>query len=1109
VTVTPTSGERPRILIVDDVHENLHALMNILRDEYAIVAATSGEKAIELALRQPPPDLVLLDIKMPGMDGYEVLARLKGHADTADIPVIFVTALAEAADELQGLKLGAADYLTKPVSPDLVRLRVRTQLELRQLRRHPRKFDVTEPMAPGRPATLLVVDDVPANVHELLEVLKDEYRITVASNGARALELVQGSAPPDLVLLDIVMPGMDGYEVCRRIKALPAGNHIPVLFISVVDAPQDKVRGFQLGAADYITKPFDIDEVRARVRTHLELSRLQRFLETQVEQRTALLEKSDEKYHILAEYSPNWEYWLAPDGSYLYVSPACREISGYAAADFFADAGLMERIVHPDDLPAWLAHRRAVSAGEYERAQLSFRIRTRDGGERWIEHVCKPVFDAKGKAQGQRGTHRDITERRQAEERLMLAAAVLENSAEGVLITDAENCIISVNRAFVATTGYSLEEVVGQNPRLLQSGHHDRPFYQAMWASIVAHGTWQGELWNRGKNGAIFPVLANISTLRDEQDRVTHYIGVFSDLSHIKSTEKKLDFLAHRDPLTGLPNRALFSELLARAIQRAESGRQQFALLFLDLDNFKTINDSLGYGVGDEALTAVAGRLKATLSSVDAIARIGGDEFIIIIEQLDESRGVDLMAQRLIEALSQPLTLDGHSIYVGASIGISLYPSDGRDGETLQRNADTALHQAKLQGRGTLRFFSPEMTTLARDRLTMEADLRRAIEQNELCLYYQPQIDLVSGQVSGLEALVRWNHPTRGFVLPSGFIPLAEESGLIVLLGDWALLTACRQIRQWLGKHPTLRQTAVNVSAIQLTRGDLCASVRAALQETGIPAEKLQLEITESFVMLDRERAFQTLADLKALGVRLSIDDFGTGYSSLGYLQQLDVQELKIDQSFIRDMTTDSGSASIVQAVIALGHSLGLEIVAEGVEEEAQARYLRALQCDVMQGYLASRPLPADEMTRYLAMYQPTPAAVEDESSNTLLLVDDQPNVLTALKRVLRREHYRILTAGSGDQALQQLAEHRVGVIISDQRMPNMNGTELMARVRIMHPKVVRMVLSGYTDLESLTGAINRGEIYRFLTKPWEEAELLETVRAAFRHHAELSRGPA
>ena len=691
------------------------------------------------------------------------------------------------------------------------------------------------------------MDDAPANIHLLLEALKDEYRIMVARSGVQALKMVQGAVPPDLILLDILMPEMDGYETCKRIKSTPLGGHIPIIFISVIEAAEEKVKGFNSGAADYITKPFDIDEVRARIRTHLELARLRHSLEEMVLQRTALLEQSEEKYRILADYSPNWEYWINPTGRLLYMSPACQDISGYAAIDFFNQPDLLEKIIHPEDRNYWRGH--CPDPLHLDPEPVIFRIRARDARERWIEHMCRPVFDRSGQFIGRRGSNHDITSRRQA--------------------------------------------------------------------------------------------------------------------------EQKMEFFAHRDPLTGLPNRTLFIELLSNAIQQAERTSAAFGLLFLDLDNFKTINESLGHRVGDRLLIEVAERLRSLLPKVDALARIGADEFNVILECDECLPGIDLVAQRIIEVLHEPFMLDGQMIYASASIGVALYPVDGRSVETLQSNADAALHQAKIQGRGILRFFSPEMSNRAKERLKLEADLRIAIDQEQLCLYYQPQISLLNGKLVGLEALVRWQHPQRGMVSPAEFIPLAEESGLVVLLGEWVLNTACQQIKSWIDAGLAPIQTAVNISAVQLSRGNLVEAVQAALQAAQIPAERLELEITESFVMADREQAFKSVALLKNLGVQLSIDDFGTGYSSLSYLQQLEADQLKIDLSFVSDVTINRSNASIVRAIIAMGHSLGLRVIAEGVEQREQAAYLAALDCDAMQGYLVSRPLPAAAMTEFLATYQP------------------------------------------------------------------------------------------------------------------------------------------
>jgi len=559
------TGARPRLLIVDDVHENLHALMNILRDEYAMSAATSGEKALELARRQPQPDLILLDIKMPDMDGYSVLAALKIDPATADIPVIFVTALAEVADEARGIALGVADYITKPVNPDLLKARVKNQLELKRYRA-PASFDIAALGDPAHPPTLLLVDDVSENIHELLEALKSEYRILVANNGAKAIELVQDSRP-DLVLLDIVMPGMDGYEVCRRIKAMPAGNCIPVIFVTVVDATREKVKGFGLGAADYITKPFDIDEVRARIRTHLELARLRHSLEQTVEQRTALLEKSEEKYRILADYSPNWEYWMAADGSYLYVSPACQEVSGHAPAEFFADAGLMEGIVAPECQEEWKLGRSSVTAAA---EPMLLRIRTKDGSERWIEHVSKPVFDPAGMFLGRRGSYRDVTERTRAQIDLKESEqrfhGLVEQAIAGIFIIQ-DGKLSYVNPRCAEIVGQdSTQELIGTDP-LLWVAEPDRARVaeniRRLFEGEAQSAAMDFRVLRRG--GVMIEVGANAARAKHEGRPAI--IGLMQDISERKRLEEQL--AEHRLHLEALVESRTMELVAAR--RQAES----------------------------------------------------------------------------------------------------------------------------------------------------------------------------------------------------------------------------------------------------------------------------------------------------------------------------------------------------------------------------------------------------------------------------------------------------------------------------------------------------------------------------------------------------------
>lgn len=557
-------------------------------------------------------------------------------------------------------------------------------------------------------------------------------------------------------------------------------------------------------------------------------------------------------------------------------------------------------------------------------------------------------------------------ERSRADAALRQAAAVLNSAGEGVMVTDLESRIVSVNSAFTNITGYSEAEVLGQNPGLLQSGREDHAFYQAMWSSIKESGSWQGELWNRRKNGELFPQLLTISTVYDSDGRPNNYVGVMTDLSRLKDSEARFEHLVHYDPLTALPNRQLLQSRLTHALDNAKRLTQRLAVLYIDLDRFKNINDSLGHPAGDELLEALAKRMLERLGGVGTLGRLGGDEFLLILENLQRPEDAAGVAKNLIDLLDQPFLLpSGHEVFVGASIGISLFPENGASCTKLVQHADVAVYQAKESGRNTYAFYTPALTVTANERLDLEARLRHALVQGEFLLHYQPQVDIQTGNLIGCEALVRWNNPQQGLISPARFIPLAEETGLIVPLGEWVLRQACSQARSWLdaGMPPLLM--AVNLSARQLQQPDIVARVATILAETGLPAETLKLELTESMIMGHGEEVVTLLQALKALGIRLSIDDFGTGYSSLAYLKRFPIDELKIDQGFVRDIPNDSDDNQIAIAIIGMAHGLRLKVMAEGVETQAQQDFLSQHGCDAFQGYLFSRPLPADEFASF------------------------------------------------------------------------------------------------------------------------------------------------
>ncbi|MBI5923446.1 MAG: EAL domain-containing protein [Betaproteobacteria bacterium] len=571
-------------------------------------------------------------------------------------------------------------------------------------------------------------------------------------------------------------------------------------------------------------------------------------------------------------------------------------------------------------------------------------------------------------------------------------------------------------------------------------------------------------------------------------------------MDHLNKQER-LNYLAYYDVLTGLPNRSLLYDRLNQAVSLARRNASLLAVLFVDLDNFKTVNDTLGHTAGDALLAEVSRRLASCLRDTDTVGRLGGDEFGILLPEIGNNEAAALVARKVINSCQIPYLIEGHELFISASIGITLFPDDAGDADTLIRNADTAMYRAKDLGRNTYQFFTAKMNQSIQDKLQLETDLRHALGKGEFLLHYQPKLSCTSGKITGFEALLRWQHPQRGLVGPDEFIPALENSGLIVPVGEWVLACACAQAKHWHDAGLGVLSMAVNISGRQIEAADLCETVRAALAASGLAPAHLELELTESQLMKDAEGIIDLLKQLKAMGVNLSVDDFGTGYSSLAYLKRFPIDILKIDRAFVRDIVADTNDVSITRAIISLAHNLKLKVVAEGVETEGQLGLLIANHCNEIQGYYFSRPLPAEEATALLHSGRTLDSRMLAgmRRKRTLLLVDDEANILSALKRLLRHDGYDILTALSAAQGMEMLAIHPVDVIISDQRMPGMSGVEFLRRVKTLHPETVRLVLSGYTDLQAVTDAINEGAIYKFLTKPWDDGILRANIEEAFR----------
>ena len=544
---------------------------------------------------------------------------------------------------------------------------------------------------------------------------------------------------------------------------------------------------------------------------------------------------------------------------------------------------------------------------------------------------------------------------------LELAAQVFEQSRQCMVITDPEGVILRVNRYFTEVTGYTPEDAIGKTPRILKSNKQDEAFYRFLWNKLVEDGEWMGEIWNRKKNGDGFACLLNISSVRDTSGKTQYYIGINEDITEQKLSSERIYHLAHYDILTGLPNRRLFNDRFSHAIQQAERHERTLAVLLLDLDDFKKINDTLGHQAGDLLLQIVAKRIVGCLRTLDTVARLGGDEFVILLEEISGAAGVKRIARKIIDAVSEPVLIEGSKVHVGASIGACIYPDDGIDTTILFKNADTAMYRAKAAGKNICQFFDAELAQQALKRLSIESDLRDAIP-GELFLLYQPQAEISSDRIVGVEALVRWRHPLRGVVGPVEFIPIAEEIGKINQLGEWVLLTACRQAARWYHENGLALRVAVNVSAQQMAQDSFVDVVESIVRECRIPPSLLELEITESLLMSNVEKTIATMQRLKKLGLSIAMDDFGTGYSSLEHLKKLPIDRLKIDRSFIMDIPGDKDDVAITRMIIAMARSLNLSVIAEGVEHLYQHDFLQKEGCEEFQGYALAKPISSEEV---------------------------------------------------------------------------------------------------------------------------------------------------
>lgn len=947
-------------------------------------------------------DILLLDNRLPDMDGLDVLSTLRENHHT--LPVVMVTGMGDEEIVAKSLRAGAADYVSKTESDYLVKLpKLLRQVLIRQ-HRLSQVFNDGE----QRYHKILYIEPNEMDV-ELTEQhfssTAPHLHLHAVNSSHEALRLLTEPHNFDLVLTDLRVPDMNALEFIR--EAQNCGIDLPFLVITGRGDEATAVAILRLGVYDYIVKrrnyltqlPHAIDHALQRFsldqttcRLNSELTELNTSLEHKIETRTSELKQEvtvrqaaelaarDRESQLKAVIENLTEGLIISDlsGEMLHFNQAALNIHGFTTAqewqrslseftDTFKLSTLDGKVLALDQWPM-----SRILRGEHLNDLELIIKHLQSDRQRIFSYGGTIAHDDAGNPLVAILTINDITQHKQVEIDQRIAAVSFE-SQESIMITDADLNILKVNQAFIETTGYTSSDIVGRTPQVLRSDRHNDEFFREMWESINLKGTWQGEIWDKRKNGEIYPKWLTITAVKGADDIITHYVGSHIDITERKLAQEKIQHLAFYDHLTDLPNRALLMDRLKQALASCARNKRKGALLFIDLDNFKNLNDTLGHDIGDQLLMQATQRLKSCVRECDTVARLGGDEFMVMLCDLSEHASeavaqAEITGDKILTTLSQNYPLGSYSHNLTASIGISLFQDHQQSKEELLKQADIAMYQAKKAGRNALRFFDPEMQTTIDARVTMEDELYKALERQQFQLHYQLQVDN-TGHPLGAEALIRWQHTELGMVPPMEFIPLAEETGLILPIGKWVLDTVCAQIKAWQQNALTRELVvAINVSAKQFHQPEFLAHVQTVIEHHAIKPRLLKLELTEGMLIENIEETISIMNAIKHSGVQFSLDDFGTGYSSLQYLKRLPINQLKIDQSFVRDIVTDNNDKAIVRTIIAMAYSMGLDVIAEGVETEQQHQLLLSAGCINFQGYLFAKPLSISQFESLLKM---------------------------------------------------------------------------------------------------------------------------------------------